>query len=113
MAGRDLLASAGADGTVRIWDPVTAECVMTIPVHHEAMAAAHMAGMLAIGLNAGALVIDLSRHHEIGQRVSSPSSGALISPRPVDDVRTLARPMPNICANSGMFSIGAQLVTST
>jgi WD40 repeat protein len=60
VAGRDLLASAGDDQTVRIWDPATGGCLLTIPVHHVAVTAAQVAGQLVIGLDAGLLVIKLS-----------------------------------------------------
>ena len=60
VAGRDLLASAGEDRTVQIWDPATTGFLLTIPVHHEALAAARVSGSLAIGLSAGILVIELS-----------------------------------------------------
>ncbi len=59
MGGRQLLASAGQDGTVRLWDPATAACTLTIPTHHAATAITWVGGRLAIGLSAGILVIDL------------------------------------------------------
>lgn len=36
--GRELLASAGDDATVRLWDPATRHPLHLIPVHYEALA---------------------------------------------------------------------------
>ena len=36
--GRQLLASAGGDGTVRVWDPGTGQCKVNLPVPHPALA---------------------------------------------------------------------------
>ena len=55
-----LVATAGTDRTVRIWDVLTATCVMSIPVHHEALALAWLGNALAVGLTAGVIVIDLN-----------------------------------------------------
>jgi WD40 repeat protein len=55
--GRDLLASGGNDETVRLWDPGTGTCTVTVPTHYRAWGAAWVAGSLAIGLDAGILVI--------------------------------------------------------
>ena len=60
VAGQALLASASRDQTVRIWDPATAGCLLTIPVHHVALAVAQVVGQLAIGLDAGILAIEMS-----------------------------------------------------
>jgi len=57
--GRDRLASASRDATVRIWDPAAGTCVLTIPTHHPALTAVPVDGLLAIGLVAGVLVLDL------------------------------------------------------
>ena len=54
----ELLASAGDDGTVRIWDPETGTCLLTVPTHYPAQATAWVAESLAIGLGAGILVIE-------------------------------------------------------
>jgi hypothetical protein len=59
VAGRELLASASADQTVRVWDPSTVTTMLTIPVHYEALAVVVVGGALAIGLSAGILVLDL------------------------------------------------------
>jgi hypothetical protein len=59
VAGRQLVASASADRTVRVWDPSAVTAVLTIPVHHDALAVAVADGALAIGLSAGVLAIDL------------------------------------------------------
>jgi hypothetical protein len=57
MAGEGLLASASADHTVRIWDPDTGACLLTVYTHHAAVAVAWIAESLAIGLDAGILMI--------------------------------------------------------
>jgi WD40 repeat protein len=57
--GRELLASGGEDDSVRVWDPRTGTCLATVPVYHPALAVAWGAGPLAIGLQAGILVIKL------------------------------------------------------
>jgi WD40 repeat protein len=58
--GRDGLASASRDATVRIWDPAAGTCVLTIPTHHPSLTAVSVDGLLAIGLAAGVLVLDLN-----------------------------------------------------
>jgi Trypsin-like peptidase domain/WD domain, G-beta repeat len=58
--GRDRLASASRDATVRIWDPAAGTGVLTIPTHHPALTAVPVDGLLAIGLVAGVLVLDLN-----------------------------------------------------
>jgi len=57
MNGQQFLASASNDRTVRVWDPRTLICVLTLLTHHAALAVAWVAGSLAIGLDAGILVI--------------------------------------------------------
>ena len=59
MNGRDLLASGGY-ATVRILDPATGTSLITIPIHYQALAVSQAATLLAIGLNAGILVIKLN-----------------------------------------------------
>jgi WD40 repeat protein len=59
ISDRPLLASGG-DRTVRLWDPMTGTCKLTVPTHHQTLAVAGIAGSLAIGLDEGILVIKLS-----------------------------------------------------
>ena len=56
-ADRHLLVSASDDRTVRIWDPRTGTCSLTVPTYHPALALARVSQSLAIGLTAGILVI--------------------------------------------------------
>ena len=52
-----LLTAGGTDRTVRLWDPDTGQCALTIPVHHEAVGAAQVGeGLLAIAVPSGLLV---------------------------------------------------------
>ena len=44
---------------MRIWDPAAGTCVLTIPTHHPALTAVSVGALLAIGLVAGILVLDL------------------------------------------------------
>jgi WD40 repeat protein len=59
--GRTLLASAGDDRRVRLWDSQTGTRAATLPAHYAALAVTGVAGSLAIGLDAGVLVISLDR----------------------------------------------------
>jgi WD40 repeat protein len=52
-----LLATGSDDETLRLWDPVDGSCVLTVPVHHAVSAVTLVAGSLAVGLEAGVLVI--------------------------------------------------------
>lgn len=65
--GRTLPASAGDDRRVRLWDPQTGTRTATVPTHYAALAVTGVADSLAIGLDAGVLVISLdpslSRQH--------------------------------------------------
>ena len=42
---------------VRVWDPRTGNCVATVPTRHGPQAVANIADSLAIGMDAGILVI--------------------------------------------------------
>jgi WD40 repeat protein len=54
------LATAGADRTVRIWDPVTAKTVLVVPTRDTVSALSHTGDLLAIGTPAGLLTIHLN-----------------------------------------------------
>jgi WD40 repeat protein len=58
--GRERLASASRDATVRVWDPAAGTCLLTIPTHHPALTAVPVAALLAIGLVAGLIVLELN-----------------------------------------------------
>ncbi len=60
VGDRQLLASAGDKRTVRIWDPDIAQCLTAIPVHHLALAIAHVKDAIVVGLSAGLLAIELT-----------------------------------------------------
>jgi WD40 repeat protein len=55
-----LLATASLDRTVRIFDPLSAICLGSIPVHHAAQAICSTGKLLAIGLSAGLVTIELA-----------------------------------------------------
>jgi WD40 repeat protein len=59
VGGRELIASASADRTVRIWDPAARKCLLSVPTYHPALAVAWATESLAVGLDAGILVIKL------------------------------------------------------
>lgn len=64
---RPALASAGNDRTVRIWDPETGICLLTVPTHYQALSVSWQADELAIGLTAGILVVRLGANRPVGQ----------------------------------------------
>jgi WD40 repeat protein len=66
IADRVLLVTAGSDRTVRIWDPVTGACLLTVPTHYAATAVTWIGNSLAIGLDAGILVIKANIPRLIG-----------------------------------------------
>jgi WD40 repeat protein len=57
VGGRAWLATGGDDRAVRVWDPADGRCVVTVPVHHAVMAITSVADSLAVGLEAGLIVI--------------------------------------------------------
>ena len=57
VAGRDLLASAGDGGMVRIWDPETDTASLVIQTHGLDLAVQWAGDSLIVGLNTGILVI--------------------------------------------------------
>lgn len=59
LEGRSMVASASLDGTVRVWDPETATCMLTVPVHHAALAVSWSADSLIVALTRGLLVLEL------------------------------------------------------
>lgn len=60
VRGHDLLASAGRDATVRIWNPVSGSSIMTIPVHYSVASITGINDLLVIGLDAGLVAIKIN-----------------------------------------------------
>ncbi|WP_179200303.1 trypsin-like peptidase domain-containing protein [Streptomyces sp. NRRL B-24085] len=58
-AGGHLLATAGSDRTVRLWDVADLALVEEIPVHHPALAVTWVAQRLIVGLDHGLLALTL------------------------------------------------------
>ena len=54
---RSLLVSAGQDRTVRLWNLVTGEPELSIPVHHPAIACVQVADRLVVAITAGILAL--------------------------------------------------------
>jgi len=64
VAGRELLASAGNDRTVRVCDPATGAVTARIPSGATAWAVAPFgARSLFIGLDSGVLAVELADHN--------------------------------------------------
>lgn len=57
--GGPLLATAGSDRTVRLWDVAARALVEEIPVHHPALAVTWVARRLIVGLDHGLLALSL------------------------------------------------------
>ncbi|GAB3934524.1 hypothetical protein GCM10027614_07690 [Micromonospora vulcania] len=53
------LVAATSDRTVRLWDPVTATCVLTVPVHHRTRSCGFIDGHLIVGFDAGVVAMSL------------------------------------------------------
>ncbi|MFD9129330.1 WD40 repeat domain-containing protein [Kitasatospora sp. NPDC059571] len=52
-----LVTSGGTDRTVRLWDPDSGQCALTVPVHHEVVGSAPVGdGLLAVAAPSGVLV---------------------------------------------------------
>lgn len=68
MDGRELLASAGNDATVRIWDPATGLLVIAIPVPAIGLSVS-LAGdsQLLIGTGNGLLAIQVTVRRTSGR----------------------------------------------
>jgi WD40 repeat protein len=54
-----LLATAGYDRTVRIWDPARSTCLLVIPTRDAALSVAYENGLLFAGTETGLLAIRL------------------------------------------------------
>jgi len=57
--GTTFLATAGSDGTVRIWDPAKEVCIMTVPTRDPALSLGYADGLLFVGTVTGLLAIRL------------------------------------------------------
>ena len=65
-----LLTSGGADRTVRLWDPDSGNCLLSIPVHHEALRAVPLAdNLLAVAVPTGILAYRLLAPPREGSRL--------------------------------------------
>jgi WD40 repeat protein len=60
LDGSVFLATASFDRTVRIFDPLAGVCLRSIPVHHAAQAICQTGDLLAVGLSAGLIAIDIA-----------------------------------------------------
>jgi len=86
IGGRSLLASAGDDRTVRIWNPATGACELVIPIHHQALARAWTQDHLMVGLSAGLIALALWPAGEVSGRSRDGAAEEYAAGRDVDGV---------------------------
>jgi WD40 repeat protein len=94
IADRVLLVTAGGDRTIRVWDPGTGVCLVTVPTHYAATAVTWIGNSLAIGLDAGVLVIKVNGPTVIGARAQQAVAAHLVpnaSP-PAKSLSEMAKP---------------------
>lgn len=75
MDGRDLLASGGEDGTVRVWDPATGEPVATLHGHQD-----RVSEVCRVTVNGRDLLASSARYE---LRIWDPAGGTLLITIPV------------------------------
>jgi hypothetical protein len=66
VGGRELLASAGADRTVRVWDPEAGLPLVKIPVYAAAASLTSIDNTIVIGMATGLLALRISDLSEVG-----------------------------------------------
>jgi WD40 repeat protein len=60
LADRQVLASVGQDRSVKIWNPISGTCMLSIPIYHSPYACVVLAETLGLGVNGGFLAIAVS-----------------------------------------------------